>query len=79
MEGGRFTQEQIEQAKNTSMTELARYMGYTPVRIGKYMALKEMDSIRIYDDKSWYRWSDKTAGHRLTFCRSLGIIHSGSL
>lgn len=46
MEGGRFTQEQIEQAKNTSMTELARYMGYTPVRIGKYMALKEMDSIR---------------------------------
>lgn len=72
MEGGRFTQEQIEQAKNTSMTELARYMGYTPVRIGKYMALKEMDSIRIYDDKSWYRWSDKTGGTPIDFLQKFG-------
>ncbi len=72
MEGARFTQEQIEQAKNTSMTELARYMGYTPVRIGKYMALKEMDSIRIYDDKSWYRWSDKTGGTPVDFLLKFG-------
>lgn len=54
----RFTGEQIAQAKEASLTELAAQYGYHPVRVGNHLfTLKEHDSIRIYNDRTWYRWS----------------------
>lgn len=53
----RFTEEQIKMAMETSLTSLASSYGFTPVRVGKLYTLKEHDSVRIYDDRSWCRWS----------------------
>lgn len=54
----RFTGEQIAQAKEASLTALAAQYGYHPVRVGNHLfTLKEHDSIRIYNDRTWYRWS----------------------
>lgn len=54
----RFTGEQIAQAKEASLTALAAQYGYHPVRVGNHLfTLKEHDSIRLYNDRTWYRWS----------------------
>lgn len=53
-----FTDNEIALAKETSLTELAAYYGYHPIRCGNQLyTLQEHDSIRIYDDRTWYRWS----------------------
>ena len=52
-----FSEETICQAKETSLTELAAYYGFHPKRIGNTYTLEEYDSIRIYNDRTWYRWS----------------------
>ncbi len=55
---GRFTEEQLAQAKETSLTELAEYYGFHPKRVGNRLyTLLEHDSVRIYNDRSWCRWS----------------------
>lgn len=55
-----FTEEQMSQAKQTSLTELAAYFGYHPVPVGNQLyTLQEHDSIRIYNDRTWCRWSRK--------------------
>ncbi|MBR1744142.1 MAG: DUF3991 and TOPRIM domain-containing protein, partial [Lachnospiraceae bacterium] len=43
--------------KCVDLCDVAASLGYTVRKIGRYHTLKEMDSIRIYDRKSWYRWS----------------------
>lgn len=53
----RFTKEELEIAKGTDLCDVASCLGYTVKRIGHYHTLKEMDSIRIYNRKSWFRWS----------------------
>ena len=52
-----YTDEEILLAKDTSLTELAAHYGYHPVRVGNLYSLKEHDSVRIYNDRTWYRWS----------------------
>lgn len=53
-----FTNEELQQAKETSLTALAQAMGYTVKRIGTHhYTIKEMDSIVIYDDRTWNRFS----------------------
>lgn len=55
---GHFTDEQIAQAKETSLTELASHYGFHPKRVGNNLyTLLEHDSIRIYNDRTWCRWS----------------------
>ena len=58
-ENERITEEMIQSAKNVSLSGLARSMGYTVKRVGKCQTLKEMDSVRIYDDCTWTRFSGK--------------------
>lgn len=53
----RFTTEELEIAKSTDLCDVASSLGYTVRRIGHYHTLKEMESIRIYNRKSWFRWS----------------------
>ncbi|MGN0141521.1 MAG: DUF3991 domain-containing protein [Roseburia sp.] len=55
----RYTEEQLRQAKEVSLTQLADAYGYTPLRVGNLFTLKEHDSIRIYNDRTWCRWSRK--------------------
>lgn len=53
----RFTAKELEIAKSTDLCDVANRLGYTVRRVGNYHTLKEMDSLRIYNRKSWFRWS----------------------
>lgn len=68
----KFTQEEIEIAKQADLCAVASAMGYTVRRVGKYYTLKEMDSIRIYDRTHWYRWSEKKGGSQIDFLKEFG-------
>ena len=58
MAGQNFTEEEIRMAKETSLTELAAHYGFHPRRVGNTLfTLQEHDSVRIYNDRTWYRWS----------------------
>ncbi|MBQ4560542.1 MAG: DUF3991 domain-containing protein [Tyzzerella sp.] len=52
-----YTEEEIQIAKNVDLVEMAKALHYTVQRKGRYYTIKEMDSIRIYDRRSWCRWS----------------------
>lgn len=60
-------QDEIQAAKSVDLTEVARSLGYTVKNVGHYHTLKEMDSIRIYNRRTWYRWSDATGGSQIDF------------
>ena len=64
---GRFTDDQMRLAKSVDLCELAESLGYHVVRIGRCHSLKEMDSMRIYDRRTWYRWSDQKGGSQIDF------------
>ena len=59
-----FTSDELAIAKSVDLVDIASYLGFTPKKIGRFYTLKEMDSIRIYDRKHWFRWSMKDVkGH----------------
>ena len=69
---GMFTKDELMLAKSVDLKEVASAMGYTVRRIGRLYTIKEMDSIRIYPDSHWYRWSGKsntgiTGGSQIDF------------
>ncbi len=51
-----------EIALQTDLCGLLTHLGYTVVPIGRYHSLKEHDSIRLYNRKTWSRFSDLTQG-----------------
>lgn len=70
-----YTLEEREKALNISMTALASALGYTPLRAGSHYHLKEMDSLVIYNDRSWNRWSGRgniTGGTQIDFMLEYG-------
>lgn len=69
-----FTQEELAIAKSVDLTAVASSLGYTVKKIGNYHTLKEMDSIRIYNRKTWFRWSreydrGENGGSQIDFLR----------
>lgn len=69
-----FTQEELATAKSVDLTAVASSLGYTVKKIGNYHTLKEMDSIRIYNRKTWFRWSreydrGENGGSQIDFLR----------
>lgn len=69
-----FTKEELAIAKAVDLTAIAASLGYTVKRVGNYHSLKEIDSLRIYNRKSWFRWSreyDKgeNGGSQIDFLR----------
>lgn len=68
----RFTQDEIEIAKQADLCAVASSMGFTVKQVGKYHTLKEMDSIRIYDRTHWYRWSVRNGGSQIDFLKEFG-------
>lgn len=70
-----YTPDERNAALNVSLTALAASLGYTPIRAGRHHYLKEMDSLVIYDDRSWNRWSGKgnrTGGTQIDFMLEYG-------
>lgn len=53
----RFTDEELKMAKEADLCAVAERLGYTVKKAGKYHTLEEMDSVRIYNRRSWFRWS----------------------
>ena len=52
-----FTEEELIIAKSVDLCDVAKSLGYTVKRVGRFHTIKEMDSVRIYDRTSWFRWS----------------------
>lgn len=59
MEKVNFTSDELYAAKNVSMKKVVEDCGFTYTRVGCLGSVKEMDSIRIYNDKDWVRFSKK--------------------
>lgn len=74
-----YSPEDRENALQVSLTALASSLGYTPQRQGIHYFLKEMDSLVIYNDRTWYRWSGKgnrTGGTQIDFVMEFGNVSS---
>ena len=74
-----YSQSERAAALEVSLTALAQSLGYTPVRSGKHYSLKEMDSLIIYNDQSWNRWSgvgNITSGSQIDFLMEFAGITS---
>ncbi len=63
------TDEEIAYVKNLSLSQLASSLGYTVVKTGAYYHLKEMDSLVIYNDRTWNRWSSKGNNRLVATCK----------
>ena len=66
----RFTDEEMEIAKNTDLPDLLEHLGYRLQRIGRYYTTREMDSIRVKDRRTWKRYSNGTGGDAITFLQT---------
>ena len=69
-----FTEEELLIAKEVDLCDVAASLGYTVKRVGSYHTLKEMDSMRIYNRRTWFRWSRKNesganGGSQIDFLR----------
>ena len=53
----KYSYEDFQAARAVDLVDVAEALGYTPQKVGHYHTLKEMDSVRIYNRKSWYRFS----------------------
>ena len=49
------------------LPELLTHLGYQVRRIGRYHTTAEMDSLRIKDRRTWFRYSQNTGGDAITF------------
>lgn len=58
----RFTDAEMETARETELPDLLESLGYHVQQIGAYHTTKEMDSLRIKNRRTWYRYSEGTGG-----------------
>lgn len=69
-----YTDEEIAIAKSVDLVEVAKTLHYTVQKKGRYYTIKEMDSIRIHNRRSWCRWSRRgekgeSGGTQIDFLR----------
>lgn len=79
--GYSYTQEERQEVLSLSLTSLARSLGFTPVQKGSHFQLKEMDSLIIYNDRTWNRWSGKgniTGGTTIDFMMAFGGVDNAA-
>ncbi len=68
----------LEEIKKISITEYARQMGFTPVKIGSYYTLKEHDSVRIDPRKNiFFRNSTGDRGTVIDFVMAFKDVSFG--
>lgn len=53
--------------RDTDLPDLLISLGYQVKRIGRYYTTQEMDSIRIKDRRTWFRYSEGIGGDAITF------------
>ena len=63
----RFTDTEMQIAKETDLPELLTHLGYQVKRVGRFHTTTEMDSLRIKDRRTWFRYSQNTGGDAITF------------
>ena len=63
----RFTDTEIQIARETDLPELLSHLGYQVKRVGRFHTTAEMDSLRIKDRRKWFRYSQNTGGDAITF------------
>ncbi|MCI8524507.1 MAG: DUF3991 domain-containing protein, partial [Oscillospiraceae bacterium] len=57
----------MEAARSVDLPELLTSLGYQVKRIGNYHTTKEMDSLRIRNRRTWFRYSENAGGDAITF------------
>ncbi len=62
----RFTDTEMQIVRETDLLELLTHLGYQVKRIGRYRTTAEMDSLRIKDRRTWFRYSQNTGGDAIT-------------
>ena len=62
----RFTDTEMKIVRETDLLELLTHLGYQVKRIGRYHTTAEMDSLRIKDRRTWFRYSQNTGGDAIT-------------
>ena len=63
----RFTEAEMATVRDTDLPDLLISLGYQVKRIGRYYTTQEMDSIRIKDRRTWFRYSEGVGGDAITF------------
>lgn len=63
----RFTDTEMQIARETDLPELLSHLGYQVKRVGRFHTTAEMDSLRIKDRRTWFRYSQNTGGDAITF------------
>ena len=67
----RFTDTEMQIARETDLPELLSHLGYQVKRVGRFHTTAEMDSLRIKDRRTWFRYSqDIPAGMPSPSCSS---------
>ena len=64
---GRFTDAELETARATDLPDLLASLGYQVKRVGSYYTTKEMDSLRIKNRRTWFRYSENRGGDAISF------------
>ena len=62
-----FTDTEMQIARETDLPELLSHLGYQVKRVGRFHTTAEMDSLRIKDRRTWFRYSRNTGGDAITF------------
>ena len=63
----RFTDTEMQITRETDLPELLSHLGYQVKRVGRFRTTAEMDSLRIKDRRTWFRYSQNTGGDAITF------------
>ena len=62
-----FTDAEMQTVRETDLPDLLEHLGYQVRQVGRYHTTKEMDSLRIKDRRTWYRYSENVGGDAITF------------
>ena len=63
----RFTDTEMQIARETDLPELLSHLGDQVKRVGRFHTTAEVDSLRIKDRRTWFRYSQNTGGDTITF------------
>ena len=63
----RFTEEEMRLVRETDLPALLASLGYQVKRVGQYHTTAEMDSLRVKDHRTWFRYSTRQHGDAITF------------
>ena len=61
----RFTDTEMQIARETDLPELLSHLGYQVKRVGRFHTTAELDSLRIKDRRTWFRYSQGIGGSRV--------------